>query len=123
MTKIWANYRFLILRRFTQIGLMLLYVGGNYWGWNFIQGNLSSSTLFGLIPLSDPFAALQMFAAGAIITTNLVIGALIITVAYGLVGGRVFCSYVCPINMVTDAANYLRRKLGFNEIQKKTTSK
>jgi len=87
MTKILANYRFLILRRFTQIGLMLLYVGGNYWGWNFIQGNLSSSMLFGFIPLSDPFAALQMFAAGAIITTNLVIGSLIITVAYGLVGG------------------------------------
>ncbi len=119
MKKLYDSYRFLILRRFTQIGLMLLYVGGNYWGWNFIQGNLSSSTLFGIIPLSDPFAALQMFAAGAVITTNLVIGALIITVAYGLVGGRVFCSYVCPINMVTDAANYLRRKLGFNKIQKK----
>ena len=58
MTNFWAHYRFLLLRRFTQIALMLLYMGGNYWGWNFIQGNLSSSMLFGLIPLSDPFAAL-----------------------------------------------------------------
>jgi len=119
MTKIWANYRFLILRRFTQIGLMLLYVGGNYWGWDFIQGNLSSSLLFGVVPLSDPYAALQMFAAGAMITTNLVIGALIVTIAYMILGGRVFCSWVCPVNIITDAANFLRRKLGFNQIQKK----
>jgi len=98
---------------------MLLYIGGNYWGWNFIQGNLSSSSLFGTIPLSDPYAALQMFAAGAVITTNLALGALIITVFYMIVGGRVFCSWVCPVNIITDAANYLRRKLEFNKIQKR----
>jgi len=119
MTNLYNNYRFLIMRRLIQISLMLLYIGGNYWGWNFIQGNLSSSSLFGIIPLSDPYAALQMFAAGAIITTNLALGALIITVFYMLVGGRVFCSWVCPVNIITDAANYLRKKLEFNTIQKK----
>ena len=119
MTNFWKHYRFLILRRFTQVGLMLLYIGGNIWGWNFIQGNLSSSSLFGIVPLSDPYAALQMFAAGAIMTSNLIMGALIITVFYLLVGGRAFCSWVCPVNIITDAANYLREKVGFNEIQKK----
>jgi len=119
MTNLYNNYRFLILRRISQVALMLLYIGGNYWGWSFVQGNLSSSLLFGFIPLSDPFAALQMFAAGAIITINLAIGALIITLIYMVLGGRVFCSWVCPVNMITDAANYLRRKLDFNKIQKK----
>jgi len=119
MTSIWKNYRFLILRRITQIGLMLFYVGGNYWGWNFIQGNLSSSSLFGIIPLSDPFAALQMFSAGAVMSANLIFGALIITMVYMVIGGRVFCSWVCPVNMITDAANFLRRKLNFNQIEKK----
>jgi len=113
------HYKFLILRRFTQIGLMLLYIGGNYWGWNIIKGNLSSSNLFNMIPLSDPYAALQMFAAGAIMTSNLIMGAAIITVFYMIVGGRVFCSWVCPVNIITDMANYLRRKLDFNKIQKK----
>jgi len=119
MINLYNNYRFIILRRLTQVAVMLLYIGGNYWGWNFIQGNLSSSSLFGIIPLSDPYAALQMFAAGAVITTNLALGALIITVFYMLVGGRVFCSWVCPVNIITDAANYLRRKLEFNKIQKR----
>jgi len=119
MKNLLDHYRFLILRRIVQVGIMLLYVAGNYWGWSIIQGNLSSSLLFGIVPLSDPFAALQMFAAGAVITTNLIVGALIITIAYGLVGGRTFCSWVCPVNIITDAANYLRRKLHVNEIEKK----
>jgi ferredoxin-type protein NapH len=119
MTNLWKNYRFLVLRRLTQISLLLLYVGGNIWGWNILKGNLSSSLLLESIPLSDPFAALQMFSAGAIISTNLIIGAAIITLFYMIVGGRVFCSWVCPVNMITDLSNYLRRKFGFNQIQKK----
>ena len=31
---------------------------------------------------------------------------------YWLVGGRVFCSWVCPVNLVTDAAAWLRARLG-----------
>ena len=119
MTNLWKHYRFLILRRFTQISLMLLYIGGNYWGWSLIQGNLSASILFGVVPLNDPYAALQMFAAGAVITTNLFVGALIVTIFYMLLGGRTFCSWVCPVNIITDAANYLRRKLHINQVEKK----
>ena len=111
--------KYLILRRIVQIGLMLLYFGANAWGWNIIVGNLSSSKIFDTLPMSDPYAVLQMFAAGAVIAADVFLGALIALLFYGLVGGRAFCSWVCPVNMVTDLANYLRRKLGFNQIQKK----
>jgi ferredoxin-type protein NapH len=96
-------------------------MAGNYLGWSFLQGNLSSSFLLGIIPLNDPFAVLQMFSAGAILTTNIVVGALIIIFFYSLIGGRVFCSWVCPVNIITDSANYLRNKLGFNKITTKQT--
>ncbi len=111
--------KYLILRRIVQIGLMFLYFGANAWGWNIIVGNLSSSKIFDTIPMSDPYAVLQMFAAGAVIAADVFLGALIALLFYSLVGGRAFCSWVCPVNMVTDLANYLRRKLGFNQIQKK----
>jgi len=123
MKTLWNNYRYLLLRRTTQIGIMFLYFGANAWGWDILIGNLSSSLLFGMIPMSDPYAALQMLAAGAIMATDLLIGVAIITFFYAVVGGRVFCSWVCPVNPITDLANYLRRVLGFNQIQKKTTSK
>ncbi len=119
MTSIWKHYRFLILRRLTQVSLMFLYFAGNVWGWKMLQGNLSSSSVLGIIPLSDPFAALQMFSAGAAMATNVILGAAIITIFYLVIGGRVFCSWVCPVNLITDSANYIRRKFGFNQIQKK----
>jgi ferredoxin-type protein NapH len=36
------------------------------------------------------------------------IGVAIVLAFYFLVGGRVYCSWVCPVNMVTDAAAWLR---------------
>ncbi len=119
MKNLFEKYRFLFLRRVVQIGLLLLYMAGNYWGWTLLMGNLSSSSILGLIPLSDPYAALQMFAAGAAMSANLLIGASIIVLFYFIIGGRAFCSWVCPVNMITDLANYLRRKFEFDKVQKK----
>jgi ferredoxin-type protein NapH len=117
MKNIWNNYRYLIARRFTQISLLVLYFGANAWGWTVLMGNLSSSKIFNLIPMSDPFAALQMLAAGAVLATDLLLGVAVVTIFYLLIGGRAFCSWVCPINMITDAANFLRRKLEIDRVQ------
>ena len=68
------KYRYLIARRFTQIFIMFLYIIANIWGINILTGNLSSSLFLGFIPLSDPFAALQMFVAGALISSDIIIG-------------------------------------------------
>lgn len=111
--------RYLISRRFVQIGLLVLYFGANAYGWTILQGNLSGSLLFETIPLADPFAIMQMLFAGAVLASDILIGALIIVLLYGIVGGRMFCSWVCPINMVTDLANWLRRKLGVSKVQKR----
>jgi ferredoxin-type protein NapH len=117
MSKIWNNYRYLILRRFTQIGILILFFGANAWGWKILQGNLSTSEIFGVIPMSDPYAVMQMAAAGAIISTDLLLGVAVVTLFYFFIGGRAFCSWVCPINMVTDSANYLRRVLDIDRAQ------
>jgi len=116
MKTLWNNYRYLFFRRFTQIGLLILYFGANAWGWKMLQGNLSSSLIMNTIPMSDPYAALQMLAAGAIMATNLLVGVAVATLFYFVIGGRAFCSWVCPINMVTDAANYLREVTGMNKV-------
>lgn len=112
------KYRFLIARRVTQIAIMVLYVIANVYGINILMGNLSSSLLLNTIPLSDPYAVLQMAFAGAVLSFDILLGAFFITMFYMIVGGRAFCSWICPVNMITDLANYLRRKFGFNQIQK-----
>lgn len=110
------KFKFLVMRRISQIALLFLYFMANYAGWEILQGNLSSSLVFGVIPLSDPYAILQLFFSGAIVGTNALLGAAIIVVFYGLFVGRAYCSFVCPINMITDFAAYLRRILGIGAL-------
>ncbi len=105
------RYRFLILRRVVQLGVLLLFFGANAYGWKVLVGNLSASKLFDVIPLADPYAVLQMLCAGAAISSDLVLGAVIVTLFYAIIGGRAFCSWVCPVNLITDLAGWLRRKL------------
>jgi len=109
MNKIIKN-RYLILRRITQFTILFLYFAANYWGWKILIGNLSFSKLFNTIPLTDPYAFLQMLFAGAIISSNLIIGLIVILLFYGIIGGRAYCSWVCPVNLITDLAAWVRRK-------------
>ncbi len=122
MNNVLKHYRFMLLRRLTQLSLLFLYFGANAWGWHFLQGNLSTSLVLEKIPLSDPYAVLQMFVAGSLLATNILVGAFIILVIYFIVGGRVFCSWVCPINMVTDFSAFVRNKLQINRIEEKQPS-
>lgn len=71
------------------------------------------------IPLADPFALLQMLVAGAMLGLDVIIGGLIIVAFYMILGGRAFCSWVCPVNMITDSANWLRGALYLEKIEKK----
>lgn len=94
---------------------MFLFFAGNAFGWKILKGDLSSAKAFNTIPLSDPFALLQNSSAGAAFAQDAVIGAVIIFLFYAVAGGRLFCGWVCPVNMVTDAANKLRRLFKFDE--------
>jgi ferredoxin-type protein NapH len=108
------KYKYLTLRRLTQISVLFLFLSGNAYGWNILRGNLSSAKLLDTIPLSDPFAVLQSFSAGAVIATDAMIGALIILLVYAVLGGRVFCGWVCPVNMITDLAGKIRTFLSLD---------
>ncbi|MEW5788025.1 MAG: quinol dehydrogenase ferredoxin subunit NapH [Pseudomonadota bacterium] len=120
-TGLWA-WRYIILRRISQFGILLMFFGTAHWGWQvakdtpLLTGNLSASKFIGLIPLTDPFAALQIFLAGHVLQQESLIGAAIVFALYLLVGGRVFCAWVCPVNLVTDAAGWLRSRLGIGTL-------
>lgn len=109
----WQAHKWLILRRLSQAGILLLFMLGPWAGIWIIKGNLSSSLLLDVVPMTDPFIFLQILATGySAIAAEAVTGALIIVAFYLLVGGRVYCSWVCPVNLMTDAAYWLRVKFG-----------
>jgi len=106
----WLSHRFLVLRRLSQISILLLFLIGPWFGWWLIKGNLNYSLTLNTLPLADPLVLLQSLLTRHVPERNAFIGAAIILVFYAVVGGRAFCGWVCPVNLVTDAAAALRRR-------------
>ena len=106
----WRAHRFLLLRRASQLGILALFLLGPLAGIWIVKGNLSASLTLGVLPLTDPFVLAQVIAARHWPELSALLGAAIVVAFYALAGGRVFCSWVCPVNVVTDAAAWLRRR-------------
>jgi ferredoxin-type protein NapH len=113
VNNLFKNSRFLIARRIVQTGVLLFFAAGSVFGWTVLQGNLSSSILLGVVPLTDPFALLQVLSAGVIVKAEALLGAGIVLLFFGLIAGRAFCAWVCPVNVVTDAAAWFGVRTGF----------
>ncbi|WP_150428088.1 quinol dehydrogenase ferredoxin subunit NapH [Dechloromonas sp. CZR5] len=105
-------HKWLILRRLSQLSILALFMIGPLAGIWIVKGNLNYSYTLDVLPLTDPYVALQSLMAGHVPEKLGLIGVAIAVAFYFLVGGRVYCSWVCPINMVTDAAGWLRDRLG-----------
>jgi len=106
----WKRQRWLLLRRSSQFGIFTLFLLGPLASIWIVKGNLASSLTLGMLPLTDPFVLAQGLAAGHVPETAALIGVALVIAFYAL-AGRVYCSWVCPVNVVSDAAGWLRRKL------------
>lgn len=104
-------HRWLLLRRLSQAAILGLFLLGPLAGLWVVKGNLSSSLTLGVLPLTDPFVLAQVLATRHMPEASALIGAAIVLAFYAAVGGRVFCSWVCPVNVVTDTAAWARRRL------------
>jgi ferredoxin-type protein NapH len=105
------RWRWLALRRLSQTSVFALFLLGPWAGVWLVKGNLASSLTLGALPLTDPFVLVQSVVAGHRPELSALIGAAIVLAVYGLLLGRAYCAWVCPVNLVTDAASWLRRRL------------
>ena len=76
----------------------------------FFYGSLSSSSIFG-INLLDPFAFLQYVVASKSLALNALLAVLPVLVFYGLIRGRAFCGWTCPVNLLLEIIDWIRLKL------------
>jgi ferredoxin-type protein NapH len=107
-----AAHRWLLFRRLTQLAILLLFLVGPWFGYWIVKGNLNYSYTLNVLPLADPYLLLQSLLAGNTPERNALIGVAIVVFGYLIVGGRNYCSWVCPVNLVTDLASWLRARLG-----------
>ncbi|EXI61425.1 quinol dehydrogenase [Mannheimia granulomatis] len=114
----WHANRFLILRRLSQLSIILMFMSGPLWNVWILKGNYSGSLLLDTVPMTDPLMVAEVLATGYRPEWTVLVGALILVAFYGIVGSKLFCSWVCPMNIVTDTAAWLRRKLGIRQTAK-----
>lgn len=109
----FGAHKWLLLRRISQLSILALFLAGPLAGLWILKGNLASSLFADTVPMTDPLLLLQMIAAGHFgVASTALTGAGLILAFYLLVGGRVYCAWICPVNIVTDTAHWLRRRLG-----------
>lgn len=112
---LFVRHKYLVLRRMSQLSFLGLFLLGPLAGIWIVKGSLISSLTLETLPLTDPFVLSQAMLTGHWPENAALIGALIVIVFYMLVGGRVYCAWVCPVNIITDTAHWIRRKLGFRK--------
>ncbi len=112
------RYHLLIARRTLQVATLAGFFLSATYGLRWLSGTLSASLILDTIPLADPFAVLQMVVARNWPHTTVLIGAGIVLAAYGLLFGRAFCAWVCPINLLSDAAAAINRKYSLGNIMR-----
>jgi len=101
--------RWTIGRRAVQLAVLTLLASPAF-GWTLFEGTLDAASLGGIL-LSDPLATLQVLLLTGSLATPLLIGCLTVLALYGLLGGRVFCGWVCPVGFLTDLVEPLARRL------------
>ncbi len=87
-----------------------LFFASFYFDIQVLEGTLSGSRLLGF-HLADPFAALQVMLASRVFNVNLIIGLSTILITYLLLGGRFFCSWVCPYHILAELGEMLHKAL------------
>lgn len=115
-------HQWLLLRRFSQLLILTLFFSGPWFGVWILKGNLSSSLLLNTVPMTDPLLLLQVLLTQHWPEMIAFTGTAVILVFYLLVGGRMYCSWVCPLNMVTDAADWVKERLGVKPATRFTKS-
>lgn len=58
------SHRWLLLRRLSQLAVLMMFLSGPWWGIWILKGNYSGSLLLETVPLTDPLMMLESVFAG-----------------------------------------------------------
>lgn len=95
------SYRWRNLRWTVAILINAIFFCSYQFNWQVLSGSFTSSLFFG-IPLADPFATLEVWLTTGGVSEQLLMGVGIVLLTYWLVGGRTFCSWVCPYGILAE---------------------
>jgi len=92
----WLKRRWTVL-----IAVNMLFVVSYYFDIQILEGALTASRFVGF-HMADLNSALQVMMAFKHLVLNLVIGTVTVFILWLLLGGRTFCSWVCPYHLLSE---------------------
>ncbi len=95
-----------IRRWLTLFFVNFLFLFSYYFDIQLLEGAMTASRFVGF-HMADLNSALQVTLAFKVILINLIIGTVTIFIAWFLLGGRTFCSWVCPYHLLAEWAEKL----------------
>ncbi len=98
------------LRWAVLIAVNMLFVLSYHFDIQLLEGALTASRFMGF-HMADLNSALQVMLAFKEVVINLLIGTTTVFVLWWLLGGRTFCSWVCPYHLLAEWAEMLHEKL------------
>ncbi len=79
-----------------------------------LEGTLNGSRFLGF-HLIDIYTTMEVFVATHSVSINMIIGTVTILIVYLLIGGRTYCSWVCPYGILSEVSEKINNLL----VQKK----
>jgi ferredoxin-type protein NapH len=111
----WRNRRWVTL-----VLVNLLFVFSYYFDVQLVEGAITASRVIGF-HFADLNSALQVMLAYKHVVLNLFIGTVTVFVMWWLLGGRTFCSWVCPYHLIAEWAEAIHLKLAARGIVRDRT--
>lgn len=102
--------RFNTWHRLTALAfLVLLFLGAQeFFPW--FKGSTTATSVLDTVPFADPLAAIEVVFASGTLDETLLIGAGLLVVM-GLLLGPVFCGWICPLGLLLDLNQAIRRRV------------
>jgi len=75
-----------------------------------LEGTLNGSRFLGF-HLIDTFSTFEVFLATHHLSTNMIIGSLTVLTVYLLIGGRTYCSWICPYGLLSEIGEKIHNSL------------
>jgi len=99
MRPVYKSYR--LIRWIVMISVIVLFHYSFKLKLDLLTGTLNGSRFSGF-HLEDIFTTVQLLLSFGKLETNVLIGFVTILIVYFIIGGRTFCAWVCPFNLVAE---------------------
>lgn len=109
-SRYWRNWRWASI-----ILVNVVFIVSFQFDIQMIEGALTAARVFGF-HFADLNSSVQVMLAHKNVVVNLLIGTATVFAIYIVIGGRTFCSWVCPYHLLSELAEKLHVRLAANKL-------